>query len=308
MKFSRDIIIETLSLYGINIDSNNNYDNNNCVSTNAMKSKSIKEIKEEYKSIENDFECSNDTKQAYGAFVFDYVDDDRSGIQKLVEQALKRISAIINEEKRVHLLYSQQLELSSGKIAIGCDEVGRGPLAGPLTIGAVVLDYSKPEIQGINDSKQLSHKKRTELVDVIKKSCLAYSIQHISADFIDENGMSESLKKAFLRAIDDIDKQLTEKGLEKAEVVLLDGNPMRIDPREINVIKGDSKCAAIACASIIAKVERDNLMDELSKQYPEYGWDNNAGYGSQKHIQAIKEFGFTSHHRKSFCKNIISPE
>lgn len=257
----------------------------------------IKEVKELCKQY-------NDNDAQLAGVISAFCDDERTGVQNIIKSNLNAISKRYQERQRVHLLYTQQDEISGSKLCIGLDEVGRGPLAGPLTIAAVVLSPSQEEIQGINDSKQLSPQKREELSTEIKEKVLAYSIQHISPQYIDENGMSSALRLAFSRGIQEVDKQLEQKGLQ-AQVVLLDGNPMRLDQREINIIKGDATCAAISCASIIAKVERDTLMHNAAEKYPEYGWQHNAGYGSADHIDAIKKLGLTELHRKSFCKNFV---
>ncbi|MGN0046802.1 MAG: ribonuclease HII [Eggerthellaceae bacterium] len=226
-------------------------------------------------------------------------DDPRKGVQAALRQAQERLRAQADEEQRIAALYQYESDLASGGVIVGLDEVGRGPLAGPLTIGAVVLPRS-PQIQGLNDSKKLTPATRSELAPLIKETALAYAIVHIPPADIDELGMSKCLRLAFSRAVAQIEAQ----GV-KPDVVLLDGNPLHFDEREVNVVKGDSKCASISAASIIAKVERDSLMDDYALEYPGYGFESSKGYGSAAHIAAIKEKGLTPIHRVSFCGNFL---
>lgn len=221
--------------------------------------------------------------------------DTRKTVQNARKAARKRLDAEIEEKVRSRKMYEFQSSLAQGGVVVGLDEVGRGPLAGPLCVAAVVLP-EEPIIMGLNDSKQLTHQRREELSQTILEQCRAWSIQFIEPHEIDAAGMSSSLRVAFRRAIADIESQ----GVS-VDVVLLDGNPMKIDDREINVIKGDGKCASIAAASIIAKVARDSLMVSHAAEYPEYGFDSNKGYGSAQHIEAIEKFGLTPLHRVSFC-------
>lgn len=221
--------------------------------------------------------------------------DTRKGVQRALEAASRRIERIAQERERVGALYRFQREIAHSGVALGLDEVGRGPLAGPLTIGGVVLN-DEPLILGLNDSKQVPETARPGIAKTIRNQARAWTIQHIPPGDIDEFGMTACLKKAFKAAIDDIEAQ----GVA-VDVVLLDGNPLHIDPRETNVIKGDAKCACIAAASLIAKVERDSLMADYSQMYPLYGFDRNKGYGSAAHIKAIEKHGMTPIHRRSFC-------
>lgn len=295
LSIKQQTMMETLAqLCGANIeDVQGAYDKLLGVFSNT---KSIKDVKSAHDTMNDDVELA--------AFATYFADDERSGVVKIVTSSVKAIDAAAKERARVHGLYEFDRAHGNGGLVIGMDEVGRGPLAGPLTIGGVVLDPECEEIQGINDSKQVAAKKREGLNTEIRKNALAYTIQHIQPEEIDEMGMSAALHKAFGNAIADLDAQLNAKGM-KADVVLLDGNPLHLDERETNVIKGDANSATIACASLIAKVERDNIMHELAKKYPEYGWEHNAGYGAQDHIDAIKRLGLTEIHRKSFCKNFV---
>ncbi|MGN0037956.1 MAG: ribonuclease HII [Coriobacteriales bacterium] len=188
-------------------------------------------------------------------------------------------------------------ELSGGGVAAGLDEVGRGPLAGPLTVAAVVLP-PEPQIVGLDDSKKVSPKRREELALQIMDTALAFGIAHIEPQEIDACGMAASLRACMLRA-------LKSCGLEP-DCVLIDGNPLNIHPRERSVVKGDGSVACIAAASILAKVTRDHIMEAYAQSYPEYGFESNKGYGSAAHIAAIREHGPCPLHRMSFLGKILA--
>jgi len=230
--------------------------------------------------------------------------DGRKGVRAAVEAARKRLQAEALEQTRIDSLYDYQNELAishGGSVVLGLDEVGRGPIAGPLVVGGVVL-VDQPRIAGLNDSKQLKPERREELSLEIKEHAIAWTVQYVAPEVIDSIGIAASLRKAFTAAIRAIESQ----GV-KVDVVLLDGNPMHLDPREVNVVKGDAKCASVAAASIVAKVDRDAYMCGLAEQYPEYGFEGNKGYGSQSHIEAIKQHGLSPVHRATFCKSFDQP-
>ena len=194
------------------------------------------------------------------------VADTRKGVRDAVEVARRRIEAEQAERERLASLYAFERALAEGRgagVVVGLDEVGRGPLAGPLAVGAVALPL-EPDI--------------------------------------DAAGMTASLVTAFRRAVAHI-----EAAGVRPDVVLLDGNPLRLDDREVNVVKGDCRCASIAAASIVAKVERDALMCRYAEDYPEYGFDACKGYASPAHIEAIKRFGLTPLHRATFCTAFTQP-
>lgn len=226
--------------------------------------------------------------------------DTRKGVVKALEKARKRLDALAQESARIKGLYDFERELSDGKMVVGLDEVGRGPLAGPLSVGAVVLDPEAPLIDGLNDSKQIPEDKRDAVAAQAKSAARAYCVVHVPPQQIDEEGMSVCLRKAFAEAVRRIESQLG-----RVDVILLDGNPLHLDSREINVVKGDSKCASIAAASVIAKVERDSLMREYDERYPGYDFASSKGYGSKKHRDAISELGLSPIHRASFCTNFL---
>lgn len=182
------------------------------------------------------------------------------------------------------------------KSVCGVDEAGRGPLAGPVCAAAVIL----PEgviIDGVNDSKKLSEKKRESLFDVIREQALSYSIAYATVDEIEEINILNATMLAMRRAID---------GLEiKADYAMIDGN--KIPPIDIDaecIVKGDAKSMSIACASILAKVSRDRLLYKYAEEYPMYGFDKHKGYGTKVHRAAILKYGPCPYHRKSFLKKL----
>ena len=226
--------------------------------------------------------------------------DTRKGVRKAVEVARRRLEDEALEAARLEAMYEFEEQLArehGGLPIVGLDEVGRGPLAGPLAVGAVVLPR-ETHIPGLNDSKQLSPAQRDHIDELVREGAVAWAIEFVEPGFIDSHGISAALRKAFSGAIAQIEAQ----GVMPA-TVLIDGNPLHIDAREVNVVKGDAACASIAAASIIAKVARDRLMVELSKTYPGYDFEKSKGYGSATHIAAIKARGLTPVHRASFCSS-----
>ena len=185
----------------------------------------------------------------------------------------------------------------------GVDEVGRGPLAGPVVAAAVILDPANVPA-GLDDSKKLSEKKRNALYQAIKDHALAYSIAEASVAEIDERNILQASLLAMRRAVAGL--VIAPKG------ALVDGNkdPGLADLPTRTLIKGDGRSLSIAAASILAKVFRDNLMAELGNEFPEYGWAQNAGYGVAKHRDALKLVGVTPHHRRTFApiRNILGEE
>jgi len=180
------------------------------------------------------------------------------------------------------------------KFLAGTDEAGRGPLAGPVVAAAVIFEKDT-FIQGINDSKKLSEKKRERLFDEIINSCLTHSACLISNDEIDRINILQASMKAM---------ELAVSGLSVVpDKILVDGNriPKGLENAEF-VIKGDAKSFSIAAASIIAKVTRDRIMLKLAGEYPNYGWERNKGYPTSEHYKAIEKFGLTPYHRKTFLR------
>lgn len=242
--------------------------------------------------------------EEFAALERSLVADTRKGVVAALEVARKRIASELAERDRLEGMFAFERKLAcerNAKVIVGLDEVGRGPLAGPLAIGAVVLPEDA-RIAGLNDSKQVKPELRESMAEEIKAKALAWDIQFIGPHDIDVAGMTASLLLAFRRAVAAVEA----KGAA-VDMILLDGNPLRMDPREVNVIKGDAKCASIAAASIIAKVERDSLMVAYAQQFPEYGFESNKGYASQDHIDAIKQYGICPIHRASFCTSFTQP-
>lgn len=227
--------------------------------------------------------------------------DTRKGVAAALQVARRRVDAEKAERERLAALYAYERSLlGEGQgVIVGLDEVGRGPVAGPLAVGAVVLP-DEPIIQGLNDSKQLSPEQREAIATEITSSAIAWAVELVEPSFIDANGMSAALKKGFSGAL----AQIEDAGVH-ADLVLVDGNPLHMDPREKNVVKGDAKCASIAAASIVAKVIRDALMCDLGRMYLGYDFEGNKGYGSPQHIEAIKKLGLSPVHRRSFCRSFM---
>ena len=204
------------------------------------------------------------------------------------------------EEQRLLILKEQEKQLREKgfKAICGIDEAGRGPLAGPVVVASVIMPENSM-IEGVNDSKKISEKKREKLYDQILEEAISYGVGIIGQDEIDEINILNATKKALTLSL----KELTTK----PDLIIVDALT-HIDTMGIpyeSIIKGDAKCYSIASASIIAKVTRDRIMREWDRVYPEYGFIQHKGYGTAKHISAIKEYGLCPIHRKSFTKNFI---
>ena len=253
-----------------------------------MEEKKIGTIKEEFK---------NTRKDALGEFVRAYEADERSGVVKLVEQAKKCIEKLELEKQRIYNLGAYEREYASFGYVCGIDEVGRGPLAGPVVAGAVILPKDC-QILYINDSKQLTAAKREELYDVIMEQAVSVGIGMVGPGRIDEINILQATYEAMREAI--------SKLHVKPDILLNDAVTIPgVDVRQVPIVKGDAKSISIGAASIVAKVTRDRLMEEYDKIFPEYGFASNKGYGSAEHIKALKEYGPTPIHRASFIKNFI---
>lgn len=183
--------------------------------------------------------------------------------------------------------------LVEGRIEAGCDEAGRGPLVGPVTAAAVILP---PDFHNdiINDSKQLTERKRNLLRPVIEEQALAWAVAHVWPEEIDRINILNASILAMHRALDQLKV--------RPEFVLVDGNKFKPygDTPYQTIVKGDGKMMSIAAASILAKTHRDEYMRRIAEEYPQYGWDHNMGYPTKEHYAAIKLFGITPYHRKSF--------
>ncbi len=189
------------------------------------------------------------------------------------------------------LVFERELYDKGIKFIAGVDEVGRGPLFGPVVAAAVILkkDYN---LKGLTDSKKLTEKKRNEFYEIIKKDAVAIGIGIIDEKKIDEVNIYEATKLAMKEAINNLKV--------KPEHILIDAMPLELDIPTTSIIKGDSKSESIAAASVIAKVTRDSMMYEMDKKYPLYGFGSHKGYPTKKHIEALKEYGVIKGYRRTF--------
>ncbi len=253
-----------------------------------MDEKKIGLIKEELKAAPDEMLPS---------FIAEYEKDERAGVQKLVEQANKRYKKLQTELERIEALKKYEKEYDSCGYICGIDEVGRGPLAGPVVAGAVILPRDC-KILYINDSKKLTAAKREELYDIIMREAVAVGIGMAGPNRIDEINILQATYEAMREAI--------SKLAVKPDILLNDAVTIPgVDIRQVPIIKGDAKSISIGAASIVAKVTRDRLMVEYDKLMPEYGFASNKGYGSAEHIAALKKIGPSPIHRASFIKNFV---
>ncbi len=250
--------------------------------------KKTSEITAEYKNLK---------ESEYQAFIAEYSGDERSSVVKQVATLKKRLEAIEKEKERMKVMFSFEREYSDYKYICGIDEVGRGPLAGPVVAGAVILPKDC-DLLYLNDSKKLTENKREELYDKIMESAVSAAIGYGSPERIDEINILQADYEAMKEAIGKLTVKPTL--LLNDAVTLPD-----MDIKQVPIIKGDAKSASIAAASIIAKVTRDRMMVEYAKIFPEYGFDSNKGYGSAAHIEALKKYGPCPIHRRSFIKNFV---
>lgn len=226
-----------------------------------------------------------------------YKVDPRQGVQKLLEKYKKEREKYQAELERTERMKEFEYKYQDYSYICGIDEVGRGPLAGPVVAGAVILPKDKT-ILYLNDSKQLSAKKREELYDVIMEQAVAVGIGVVSPAVIDEVNILQATYEAMRIAI--------SKLQVKPDLLLNDAvNIPNVDIKQVGIVKGDARSISIAAASIVAKVTRDRMMVEYDKMYPEYKFASNKGYGSKEHIEALKQVGPCAIHRESFIGNII---
>lgn len=264
-----------------------------------MNTLSYEEVKNFLSEKEKNFYRLNDVEDIK-KMLDELQNDNRKSYKQLANKASKIINKYESELLRVNGMYSFDRQYGSNILIAGVDEVGRGPFAGPIVAAAVILNLkcdNSDIILGINDSKKLNRNLRNELSKIIKEKAVSYSISEIDNHTIDKKGIGWSNNEVF---------RLSCQSLSvKPDLVLSDGYPIRnFNMRNEFVVKGDTKSASIACASIIAKVYRDNLMIEYAKKYPNYDFEHNVGYGTKEHIAAIKTYGITDIHRRSFLKNI----
>ncbi|MBR6014784.1 MAG: ribonuclease HII [Firmicutes bacterium] len=212
------------------------------------------------------------------------------------------------EKMRVRLAemkeFENKLHAEGVEFVAGVDEVGRGPLAGPVVTAAVVLPADF-DVLGVDDSKKLSEKRREELFDVIREKAVAYGIGMRGSERIDEINILEATKEAMADAVAAAESMLAERLGGHIGHVLFDA--VKVDAVKLPqtaIIKGDAKSVSIAAASILAKVTRDRMMVEYAKEYPDYAFEKNKGYGTAAHYEGIKKAGMTPIHRRSFLKNL----
>jgi ribonuclease HII len=230
-------------------------------------------------------------------FIEKYCSDNRAGVVGLVQKAQKQLELLEKEKARTKQMRRYEQEYAAFSYICGIDEVGRGPLAGPVVAGAVILPKEE-EILYLNDSKKLTAKKREELYDVIMEKAVATGIGYASPERIDEINILQATYEAMRDAINKLEK--------KPDILLNDAVTIpKVEIRQVPIIKGDAKSVSIAAASIIAKVTRDRLMVQYDEVMPGYGFAQNKGYGSQEHIEALKKLGPTAIHRRSFIKGFI---
>lgn len=230
-------------------------------------------------------------------FIKTYEQDGRSMVASLVKRAHKRLEDYEKEIARTEKMKEYERKYASCSWLCGIDEVGRGPLAGPVVAGAVILPKDC-DILYLNDSKQLSEKRREELYTVIMEKAVSTGLGFVAPERIDEINILQATYEAMREAISKLDPQ--------PEILLNDAVTIpQVTIRQVPIIKGDAKSISIAAASIIAKVTRDRLMVSYDEIYPEYGFASNKGYGARAHLEALKKYGPTPIHRRTFIRNIL---
>lgn len=252
--------------------------------------KKISEIKAEFENAAKETRC--ELYEKYGS-------DERSGVQNLIAKYKKQEAKLQEEIQRTESMMAYEKQYAQYGYICGIDEVGRGPLAGPVVAGAVILPKDE-EILYLNDSKKLSEKKREELYEVIMEKAVATGIGIVSPARIDEINILQATYEAMRMAIKNLH---VEPNLLLNDAVTIP----EITIPQVPIIKGDAKSVSIAAASIIAKVTRDRLMVEYDSVLPGYGFAGNKGYGSAEHISSLKKLGPTPIHRKSFIKSFVEP-
>jgi len=253
-----------------------------------MKQQTIKEIKDYLGKLTIN-ELRKEIKQ--------FESDERAGVKKVITTMEKKIEKHELELIRIDNMKEYERKYESYNYICGVDEVGRGPLSGPVVCAAVVLPKDV-DILYINDSKKLSEAKRESLFAEIQEKAISIGIGMESVDTIDNVNILNATFLAMKEAVSNLN--LTP------DVVLVDGvNIPELNIKQETIIKGDEKSISIAAASIIAKVTRDHMMEEFNELYPEYNFSKNKGYGTKEHIEALKKYGACPIHRRSFIKNII---
>lgn len=252
---------------------------------------SVKEINEFINKIE---------MKDYITYIDILRNDKRKSVHQIALKLAKQLDSLRKEEERIEKLkiFEREGYLNGYKYIAGTDEAGRGPLAGPVVAAVVVFD-EKIIINGIDDSKKLSEKKREELFEIIKKESLDYGIGIVNNEEIDEFNILNATHMAMKKALNSLKN--------KPDYILVDATTIPgVESVQNPIIKGDSKSISIAGASILAKVTRDKIMYEYDEIYPEYRFSKHKGYGTNEHYDAIRKYGLTPIHRKSFLKSIIN--
>lgn len=249
--------------------------------------KSISVIKEEFKKL---------TPEQILAKIAVYQEDARKGVQNFLLSQQKKVEKYYQEVERIEKLCEYEKKYRQYEFICGIDEVGRGPLAGPVVAGAVILPKGS-RILYINDSKKLSAKKREELFEIIQKEAISVGIGMASPERIDEINILQATYEAMRQAIANLSVE--------PELLLNDAVTIpEVTIKQVPIIKGDAKSISIGAASIMAKVYRDRMMEEYDKLFPGYDFASNKGYGSKEHIEALHRLGPCPIHRRSFLKNI----
>ena len=252
-------------------------------------------MEEKITDIKNLFQAADTEKLP--ELISVYENDARSGVQNLILTARKRLDALKKEKARTESLKKFEYEYEAYGCLCGIDEVGRGPLAGPVVAGAVILPKNC-DILYLNDSKQLSEKKREELYDVIMEKAVSVGLGFSSPERIDEINILKATYEAMRQAIS---KLSVQPAVLLNDAVTIPG----VEIKQVPIIKGDAKSVSIAAASIVAKVTRDRMMVEYDSVFPEYGFAQNKGYGAAAHIEALKKYGPCPIHRKTFITHFV---
>ena len=254
----------------------------------------IKDIKEALAQID----CLDDDRWDL------YTSDIRIGVQKAIVQRKKAIQAEIDEYVRLEtmLRYEKELYQKGYQAIAGIDEVGRGPLAGPVVTACVILPKDC-KIRHLNDSKKIPKKHHEEIYEEVLARALGVGIGIVDNDTIDRVNIYEATKLGMLQAIEQMKGEVT-----KPDYLLIDAMQLDTPIPQLSLIKGDANSLSIAAASIVAKVTRDHMMAEYAKEYPGYAFDKNVGYGTKDHLAGLKQYGVTPIHRKSFepIKSMLS--
>jgi ribonuclease HII len=238
------------------------------------------------------------SREELESFIEVFSDDSRAGVVKMVDTARKRLDNLQKEIDRIYKMSEYERQNAEYGFLCGIDEVGRGPLAGPVYAAAVILPKDC-DILYLNDSKKLTEKKREELYDVIMEKAVAVGIGFNEAERIDEINILQATYEAMTKAVNSLSVKPGALLIDAVHIPQLEAY------KQVSIIKGDAKSVSIAAASIVAKVTRDRLMKEYAEQYPEYGFDSNKGYGSADHIAALKKYGPCPIHRRSFIGNFV---